>query len=310
MQGLRAMQPGRDGAVRWQRYEAKFLINECQAAEIRRYCLDHLPRDSHASRRNGYEYPVNSLYLDSASRVLLQHTLQKRMNRYKLRVRTYRQCHEAWTDAPVFVEIKRRLNGLVHKTRARVGPEAVESLIWADCTLFDGRGAYDRATEENVNAFLRLRNQIRAFPVVGTWYMREAYEGNSAERIRITLDRGIHYGIWMRAQSEATETWAPVNAGGVVLEVKFTNTYPFWVAHMLRRLDVLRRGVCKYVLCAQAAGVWLRSRSVQESFVTPGRLGPVCGHPAAGLASAESSLPTCAPRARRGCPDQAAEGLT
>ena len=42
--------------------------------------------------------------------------------------------------------------------------------------------------------------------------------------------------------------------GGVVLEIKFTNTYPFWVSQMIHRIAVLRRGVCKYVTCFRAAG--------------------------------------------------------
>ena len=264
------MQHRHNGSLKWQRYEAKYLVTERQAAEIRRYCGDHLPPDPHAARRPGNEYPVISLYLDSPWRLLLRHTLEKQVQRYKLRVRTYRRRHEPWAERPAFVEVKRRLNGVVQKTRARVGPEAVEPVLWTECALFDGRGVYDPVTEQNVNEFLQLRNRIGAVPAVGTFYMREAYEGISAERIRITLDRNLHYGVLAPSRAGPRETWWPTNAGGVILEVKFTNTYPFWVANMLRRLEVLRRGVCKYVICSRAAGVSAECRSLPKLPLIPG----------------------------------------
>jgi hypothetical protein len=291
------IQQGDNGSRKWQRYEAKYLVSEWQAAEIRRYCIDHLAPDPYAAQGRAYEYPVNSLYLDSASRVLLRHTLQRRMKRYKLRVRTYRACHEPWADLPAFVEIKRRLNGIVHKTRARVGPELTEPLLWSEGAMFKCQGAYDRATEANVNAFLQLRNLIGAFPIVGTYYMREAYEGISAERVRITLDRDICCGIWSASDNGLSQKWLSVNAGGVVLEVKFTNTYPFWVANMLRRLEIMRRGVCKYVMCAQAAGLVLGSRSMPESFVASGKWeqvyrGAAFSAPAAALRMVRQARPS------------------
>ncbi|MCH7719863.1 MAG: methyltransferase [Planctomycetes bacterium] len=55
--------------------------------------------------------------------------------------------------------------------------------------------------------------------------------------------------------------YAVLNPGGVVLELKFTNSYPFWVANMLGRVEVIRRGVCKYVICARAAGISLEPTS-------------------------------------------------
>jgi len=177
------------------------------------------------------------------------------MNRYKLRVRTYRDFHEPSDGLLAFFEIKRKINGVVHKTRARVGPEVANSLLWREHALFAGQGKYAHATQMNVNEFLQLRGRIGARPVVGVFYMREAYEGVSAERTRITLDRRLHYGILAPPGNGQNEMWWPADAGGVILEIKFTNTYPFWVADMLRRVEILRRGVCKYVICSRAAGV-------------------------------------------------------
>lgn len=261
------MQGDRNRSLKWQRYEVKYLVSESQAAEVRRWCLDHLPPDPHSLGRAGYEYPILSAYLDSASRTLLRQTLEKQMSRYKLRVRTYRDFHEPSDGLSAFFEIKRKINGIVHKTRARVGSEVADSLLWGEHALFAGHGKYGRDTRMNVNEFLQLRGRIEARPVVGVFYMREAYEGLSTERTRITLDRRLHYGIMAPPENGQGEMWWPADAGGVILEVKFTNTYPFWVADMLRRVEVLRRGVCKYVICSRAAGAGPASGTSLRQYV-------------------------------------------
>lgn len=250
-----------DQPLRWYRYEAKYLVSETQAAEIRRICVDHLPPDPYASHGPGCEYPITSLYLDSRSRVLLRDTIEKRVSRYKLRLRTYNERQESWEGQPAFVEIKRKKDGVVHKTRARVTPEMVESVLWEQASLLNGNGIHDAGTVRNVNEFLQLRSRIGALPVGGTSYAREAYEGVSADRIRVTLDRDLHYGLLAGPGNGETTTWWPVNPGGVVLEIKFTNSYPFWVANMLGRVEVLRRGVCKYVICSRAAGLSVEPQS-------------------------------------------------
>ena len=241
-------------SFKWQRYEAKYLITEAQAVEVCRCCRDHLPPDPYSSRQAGGQYPILSIYFDSRSRDLLRHTLIKQVNRYKLRARMYRQHHEPPDGLPTFFEIKRRTSGVIHKTRARVRPELADPLMRSNCALLDGRAECDATTRDHVNEFLQLSSRIGADPVLGVCYLREAYEGVSAERIRVTIDRNLHYGVLLPSGNGRRDMWWPTNPGGVILEVKFTNTYPFWVADMLRRVEVVRRGVCKYVICSQAAG--------------------------------------------------------
>ena len=247
------MSDARNRSVKWQRYEVKYLVSEAQAAETRRWCVDHLPPDPYALPETGYEYPILSTYLDSPSRELLHNTLIRQMNRFKLRVRTYRCCNESAAHLPAFFEIKRKINGIVHKTRARIEPEDAQYLLQADHGLVPPGPRCDPDTWMNVCEFQQLRGRLRANPVVGVFYMREAYEGVSAERTRITLDRNLHYGLFNPAGNGHRETWWPVETGAVIMEIKFTNTYPFWVADMLRRVEVMRRGVCKYVICSRAA---------------------------------------------------------
>lgn len=237
-----------------QRYEAKFIITEAQAAEVRRHCLAHVPRDPYSSRRPGGEYPILSFYLDSPTGELLRSTINRRTARYKLRVRTYRRYGQPQNGDPAFFEIKRRTQGIVHKTRAPVSSALAEALLWGEFAGFDSPPAGDGSAHPYVSEFLSLRSGIRARPVVGVFYTREAYEGWSSNRIRITMDRHLHYGLLAPRDNGMRDVWCPVAERMVILEVKFTNTYPHWVSDMLHRVEVERRGVCKYVICSQAAG--------------------------------------------------------
>jgi len=162
------MSQGNDQPSRWYRYEVKYLVSETQAAEIRRICVDHLPPDPYSSSDSRCEYPITSLYLDSRSRVLLRHTIQKHTNRYKLRVRSYQDRHATWANESAFVEIKRKKDGVVHKTRARVTPELAESVLWEQASLLNGDGDHDADTVRDVNEFLQLRSRIDALPAGGT----------------------------------------------------------------------------------------------------------------------------------------------
>jgi len=277
------------GSSRWQRHEAKYLIDEKQAATIRRYARDHLPLDPHAQCQQNNEYPILSTYLDSHSRQLLRQAILRQVSRHKLRVRAYRDFNDSKVTktSHVFLEVKRKIKGVVHKTRARVTSdladalmwsqndivnntqirrmpelgdaliwrqsELADTMIWCQSGLFEDGNKLDDVTRMNVDEFAQLRRRINARPMVGTFYVREAYEGDSLERVRITMDRKLHYGVIPSPESGQQEVWWPANPGGVILEIKFSNTYPFWVANMLRRVEILRRGVCKYVICSQAA---------------------------------------------------------
>jgi hypothetical protein len=244
----------RDCSGKWQRYEAKYIINEAQAAMVRQYCEGALPADPYAARHPGFQYPILSVYLDSPLRDLFRSTVERRGRRFKLRVRTYRGRRMSAASLPSYFEIKRKNHGVVHKTRARLAAETADAILW-DQRMPGDALSDDSTTRENLMEFDGLRRRLRAQPVVGVYYMREAYESAGVNRVRVTLDRELHYGLISQSDNGNGEMWWPVDPGGVILEIKFTNTYPHWVAQMLHRVELLRRGVCKYVMCSRAAGV-------------------------------------------------------
>src|SRR2546427_8535657 len=96
-----------------QRFELKYIIKEGIARAVRDFVSSYLEIDEYGATQANFSYPVHSLYLDSDRLSLYQSTINGDKNRYKLRLRFY----DNRPDAPVYFEIKRRMNNTIAKQR-------------------------------------------------------------------------------------------------------------------------------------------------------------------------------------------------
>lgn len=227
-----------------QRFEAKYRINAVQALAIREHIRPFVNPDAH-----GREYPVTSIYLDSPDLALYWSSARGEERRRKLRIRTY-----AGNNTHCFFEVKHRFNQIVKKDRAVVRRSAAESVLAGDLILPEIFKDHDR-DGENLHEFQDLVMNYRATPKVVVRYMREAYVGKMDEPLRITFDSQLTCLPSHRFDPEAWEAspyWFEPADSPIVLEVKFTDTFPTWVEGMVRGLDLLRDSFSKYVVCVDA----------------------------------------------------------
>jgi hypothetical protein len=192
---------------------------------------------------------VTTLQLDSPDLVLHRARDHEALNRFKLRVRTYGtdgQC-------PVFMEIKRKIKGVISKSRA-----VLPSALWnEDVCLSPTRMLPFRKEEEQANylEFVRLVQAIDARPAVRIRYWRQSYLGVNDSYARVTFDRRLCY--------QPARTWEVLPPGGrwwsmdssmavnrtfsgVILELKTLSDTPYWMVDMTRQFDLVRVGFCKY----------------------------------------------------------------
>src|SRR6185295_9548193 len=108
-----------------QRFELKYLVPESVALRVRDFVRSYLELDEFGATLPNFSYPVHSLYLDSDDLYIYHTTINGDKNRFKLRLRYY----EDRADAPVFFEIKRRVNSVIMKQRGGVRREAVDELL-------------------------------------------------------------------------------------------------------------------------------------------------------------------------------------
>ncbi len=236
----------------WQRYEVKYLIDDVLALRLRRYCQRRMEFDPYSANRPNFEYPIHSYYFDTPGEDILRSVLEQHIDRLKLRVRTYRTMTAKADGLPAYFEIKRKIMGIVHKKRVQVPREDTDRLLWKDGWAWSDSSGSASVQASDLEAFLRLRCQMEAKPVIGVFYTREAYESPN-DGVRISFDRNLHYGLFEKRDSKVREMWWPVPIRGVIFEIKFKNTYPSWIREVVGNCDLMREGVCKFLMCTQAS---------------------------------------------------------
>ncbi|MBN1391360.1 MAG: polyphosphate polymerase domain-containing protein [Sedimentisphaerales bacterium] len=230
----------------WCRYEMKYVISEAKAAAIVQFLEPFLQLDRFCRTQPRAEYPIVSLYLDSDNLQLCRESLSGLLKRFKLRVRSYSDD----ADSPRFFEIKRRSNAVIIKSRAAVSDNDVAVLL---------AGHYvpplqNRGTEvDALKQFQLYMKNINAGPKVLIRYMRQAYEGEGENRVRVTFDRQLTYKVSSDSIVSLGGSGWQHNMEGVILEIKFTGRYPAWLGRMVRYFNLQQQSMSKYVTSVKKA---------------------------------------------------------
>jgi SPX domain protein involved in polyphosphate accumulation len=264
-----------------QRLELKYIIPERTALGVRDFVRSYLELDEFGHSRPNYSYPVHSLYLDSDEMRLYWDTINGTKNRYKLRLRFY----ENRPKAPVYFEIKRRMNSCILKQRGGVRREAVDWLLSGHLPEPTHLTSQDPRQLVALQRFCQRMMHIHARPKAHIAYLREAWVSPHDNSIRITMDREVKCERDFTTQLN-TDMVHPVQAFGaaVILEIKFTvrgqrptlweteddvildmkttPRYPYWFQELVRSFDLIQCGAAKYVEGVDAVGEQLFRGSV------------------------------------------------
>lgn len=247
-----------------ERYEFKYLVEPSQIERIRSAARDTCVHDDHA--RQGGTYTIRSLYFDTPGRHLYRANGRQAPDRFKARVRCYPD-----TDAPVFLEIKRRTLDVIRKTRGAVSPEDWVGVVRRHP---DAQARVQAAERSATNAFVVAAERYGLEPVLLVEYEREAYVSLLDRYGRLTLDRAVRAQRMERFDLEAESgRWRPVDHAlqtstqrcVTVLELKFERRPPRWMVDLVRHLDLIRESFSKYCygLSAQAGATLGPMRAVR-----------------------------------------------
>jgi hypothetical protein len=238
---------GRSGAGRPDtppspRYECKYLVPNDRVEPIRSYIRPFVRLDPFAASRGLVRYAVCSLYLDTDDLRLYRHSLHGLRNRYKLRIRSYSDD----PSEPVFLEVKRRVDGIVLKCRAAIDRGCLPR------ALAGVPGDPDRPRSVHASAlseFAHLALAAGCRPMMRVRYRREAYESRAGDPVRVTFDTDLCHALTPRHDVSLNgRGWRPSPLPETILEVKFTDRFPSWVRDLLRAFDLQRVSLPKYGL--------------------------------------------------------------
>lgn len=231
------------GIFQKQRFELKYRISEPKAQQIRFFVQNYLACDSYGVTQPDLSYSVNSLYIDSPSLKTYQDTINGDLNRFKLRIRYY-----DYDDTPVFFEIKRRHNKVIMKKRAQVHRWAVKDILSGQIPTSDHLVNDSAEDYRTIEEFSYLQNLLIAKPSLHVSYLREAYELEHSNAVRVTFDRNVRSNPDVDIQfMENRPGDFSVFGDTVILELKFTNTFPNWLQEMTQLFHLRQESAAKYV---------------------------------------------------------------
>lgn len=226
-----------------QRFELKYVIDEGRALAIRDFVSSHLEIDEFGATQPNLSYPVHSLYLDSPALKTYDWTINGRKNRFKLRIRFY----DNNPTAPVYFEIKRRMNDAILKQRGAVKREHVVWVLQGHLPEQEHLVSSDPKHLVAVQNFNRYMNEMQARPTAHVAYLREAWISPHDNSVRVTMDRHVRCDPEPTADFHA-EMQDPVAVFGkqVILELKFTGRFPIWFREIVQGFDLHQCSAAKY----------------------------------------------------------------
>lgn len=217
----------------FRRSEQKYLLTAEQYRALWECVSSHLEEDEYGHST------ICTLYYDTEDYELIRSSIEKPVYKEKLRLRSYGVPAE---DTTVFIEIKKKYDGIVYKRRVGLPfTEAVQSL---EQGYIEPVPEQEQISSE-INYFLR-RYGSQLKPAVLLVYDRDAFRGTGEEDLRMTFDFDIRSRRERLSLSDGTDGNNFFQNGEVMLEIKTIGAYPFWLVHALEECQVYPASFSKY----------------------------------------------------------------
>ncbi len=214
----------------FKRYELKYLLTQTQKQAVLAAMADHMALDQYGRTT------VRNIYLDTGNYRLIRRSMDKPAYKEKLRIRSYARAGAAST---VFVELKKKYDGIVYKRR--ISLRSKEAMDWV---LGKARCRKNTQISREVDYFLDFYGPLR--PAVFLSYEREAFFARDGSDFRVTFDERV------LCRREELSLDAPVYGipilpeGRVLMEIKCSGGIPLWMTKVLSRERIFKTSFSKY----------------------------------------------------------------
>jgi len=226
------------------RYEYKYIVDPSLVPSIRRFISGFAKPDPYAAQVSDNCYPVASLYLDTVDFKFYQQVRAGEKVRFKLRVRSYSDD----SQSPVFLELKRKNNSVLSKQRVSVSRERAAMILNRSNEISGTTG-----DGKDLHFFINHVQLTGARPVIRIRYRREAYESRLQEPVRLTIDTNVQYSSTHNPVfTYSSGMWKSTPIDGAIIEIKFTEMFPGWIADLIRTFSLIQQPVPKYGLSTGA----------------------------------------------------------
>lgn len=220
------------------RKEIKFLLNMQQYESLMKIIPEYINPDKYCV--GGKEYSIFNIYYDTSDDFLIRESLSKPYYKEKIRLRSY--YSPAAPDDMVFLEIKKKIGGVV--TKRRVSMTLAEAGLYINNRIKPQTSKY--ITEQ---VFRELDAFLDHYPVEPKQYIsyrREAFFGKDNHDFRLTFDRKLterRYDLGLEYESYGNFI---IEADQRLMEVKISDSVPDWLVNELSELKIFKTSFSKY----------------------------------------------------------------
>ena len=214
----------------FKRREVKFLIDASQRVMLENAFRQHMIPDEHG------ESTICNVYYDTPDYRLIRRSLEKPEYKEKLRIRSYGRANQ---DGKVFMELKKKYDGIVYKRRISLTQSEAAAYL-ADEAELPGKGQI----ENEIDYFKKFYGGL--VPAMYLCYDRTAYFCKDDPGLRITFDRNI---MWRTERARLTSHpngRQLLKPGQSLMEIKAGASMPLWLVGLLSEFQIRQTSFSKY----------------------------------------------------------------
>ena len=207
----------------FERVEHKYLLTRNQAKDFYKLIQDYIQPDIYP------HYSLYNIYFDSDDYQMISKSIEGPKYKEKLRIRSYGDISN---NDFIYVEMKKKYNGIVYKRRIQVDSKQVNT-------------CFENPTQIG-KEITYLKQFYNANKKVFISYDRDAYFAKQEKDVRITFDTNLKYWLDDLYLSSTNKDQRILNEDKVLLEIKVMDRYPLWLIHALSQLKLQRTSFSKY----------------------------------------------------------------
>lgn len=214
----------------FKRYELKYMLTREQKEKIVERIKDYMELDKYGRST------IRNIYFDTDNYRLIRRSMEKPAYKEKLRIRSYTQASPRST---VFVELKKKYDGVVYKRRISMPEE--EAMDWVCGSRLNTRNTQ---ISREIDYFMSFYGELK--PAAFLSYEREAYYEKSGGTFRVTFDENILCRFDELSLEE--EVWGEriMDEGMVLMEIKCAGGIPLWMVKVLSEEKIYKTAFSKY----------------------------------------------------------------
>ena len=231
----------------FKRVEKKYLLTEEKYQAFLAGIEPYMQADDYGLTK------ILNIYFDTDQFDLVRRSIEKPAYKEKFRIRSYGVPQD---DDTVFLEIKKKYDGVVYKRRETLKAWETRKFLAGE------KPAKDTQIMREIEYFL---NFYQPKPQFFIGYDRVAYFGKEDAELRMTFDRNLRYRRENLRLSAGDQGTTVLPEGTYILEIKVPGAFPMWLSELLSKLEIFQVSFSKYGSIYEDLGVALMQEQIRAA---------------------------------------------